>query len=265
MNAKTLVVALAAFAGGALYACSSSDAQREVCGNGVDDDGNGKVDCADPDCAGQSGCVTIVDAGSFGGCMKCGNTCTGQEDCQSYNYVDDRPVPYCLQGRCTALEAFIQVRVQLDTKMNWSGLGVSPQSGSTRFIKKAARDGSAVTCARLAATASDKTKPSAIEDAKQYVIQGLDVTRITNPMLGQGITYGFVNTQTGGDFLVWAELWGGPPNSNTKLPSGNRLGWGCFEAAAQVGGPLVAQDNCPSTTSDAGTCRVFTLVMPPPQ
>ena len=265
MNKKILVVALAAFSLGALYACSGNTPKREVCSNGVDDDGNGLIDCADPDCAGQADCIGNMDAGYFGECEKCGNVCGGQEECQSYNYIDDRPIPYCLQGRCTALETFVQVRVQMDTKQNWSGLGVSPASGSTRFIKKTARDGSAVTCARVAATASDKTKPAAIEDSKEYVEQGLDVTRITNPMLGQGITYAFVNTQTGGDFLIWSELWGGPPNSSTKLPTGNRLGWGCYEAVAQVGGPITTEDNCPSTTSDAGTCRVFTLVMPAPQ
>ncbi|MEW6431400.1 MAG: hypothetical protein AB1730_07800 [Myxococcota bacterium] len=265
MTSKMLVVALLAFAAGALSACSGGDAKREVCNNGIDDDGNGKTDCADLDCAGQEACVGNMDAGFFGTCQKCGNTCGSQADCLALTFVDDRPIPYCSMGRCTALETFVQVRVQMDTKQNWSGLGVSPGSGSTRFIKKTGANGMPVTCAMVAATAADKTKPAAIEDSKAYVIQGLDVTRITNPQLGQGITYAFVNTQTGGDFLIWSELWGGPPNSSTKLPSGNRLGWGCYESAAEVGGPITTEDNCPSTTSDAGTCRTFNLVMPPPE
>lgn len=264
MNKKVLVVALAAFALGALYACSGGDTKREVCANGVDDDANGLIDCADPDCAGQADCIGNMDAGYFGECMKCGSVCGGQADCQSYNYLDDRPIPYCVQGRCTALEEFVQVRVFLNTKDNWNG-ALDPKSGSTRFIKKTAADGTPVNCARVAATASDKTKPGAIEDSKEYVIQGLDVSPITNPQLGQGVTYTFVNTQTGGDYLIWAELWYGPRNSTTGLPSGNREGWGCFESAADVGGPITTEDNCPSTTSDAGTCRVFTLVMPAPQ
>jgi hypothetical protein len=245
--------------------CSGSETRRETCGNGLDDDGNGLVDCADADCAGQAECFDTPDAGAFGTCRKCGNTCVDQSDCVSYNYTDDRPIPICTMGRCTALESFVQVRVFLDTKDNWAGLGVSPQSGATRFNKKKAGDGTSVTCARVAMTASDRTKPTAIEDSKQYVLQGVDVTRITNPQLGQGITYTYVNTQTGGDFLIWAELWGGPPNSSTKYPTGNRLGWGCFEAPADVGGPIVAADNCPSTTSDAGVCRVFNLKMPGPE
>jgi hypothetical protein len=265
MTSKILLAAAALATAVTLYACSSSSSQREVCENGIDDDGNGLKDCADPDCAGQAACINDYDGGFLGACLKCGTNCAQQGQCVSYGYVDDRPIPYCVSGRCQALETFVQVRVQLDTKQNWSGLGVSPRSGSTRFIKKTAADGSAVTCARVQATAADKTKPSAIEDANTYVIQGLDVTRITNPQLGQGITYQFVNTQTGGDFLIWEELWGGPPDSTSHLPTGNRLGWGCYEATADVGGPIVVADNCPSTTSDAGTCRTFNLLMPPPE
>ena len=265
MNWKVFLAASAALAFAvAPLACSSDSSQREVCANGVDDDGNGKTDCDDPDCAGQAGCINDSDGGYLGTCPKCGINCQRQSQCV-VAFVDDRPLPYCTTGRCTALETFVQVRVFMDTKQNWSGLGVSPRSGATRFIKKTAADGSAVTCARLQATAADKTKSSAIEEADTYVIQGLDVTRITNPQLGQGITYAFVNTQTGGDFLIWAELWGGPPDSTTKMPTGNRLGWGCYDTAAVLGGPITTEDNCPSTTSDAGTCRIFTLVMPPPE
>ncbi|MEW5738569.1 MAG: hypothetical protein AB1938_06560 [Myxococcota bacterium] len=262
MTSKLLLASLCA---AVLSGCSGSDTKRETCGNGLDDDGNGLADCADPDCAGQTQCLGNMDAGYFGTCMKCGSTCADQTACLANAYTEDRPIPYCVMGRCTALETFVQVRVFLDTKDNWAGLGVSPQSGATRFIKKTAADGSAVDCARVKATASDKTKPQALEDSKLYVMQGVDVTRITNPQLGQGITYTFVNTQTGGDFLIFAELWGGPPNSATKYPSGNRLGHTCFEAPAVVGGPIIPEDNCPSTTSDAGTCRVFNLKMDGPE
>jgi hypothetical protein len=265
MTSKILLAAAALATAVTLYACSGGSSQREVCENGVDDDGNGLADCADPDCAGQAACVGENDAGYFGPCMKCGTTCAQQSQCIGTSYVSDRPIPYCTTGRCTALETFVQVRVQMDTKDNWAALGVDPRSGSTRFIKKVAGDGTPVDCARVAATASDKTQPSAIEESNEYVIQGLDVTPITNPQLGQGITYTFVNTQTGADFLIWSELWAGPRNSSTGMPSGNRLGWGCYETTDVVGGPIVPEDNCPSTTSDAGTCRVFTLVMPPPQ
>jgi Zn-dependent metalloprotease len=40
-------------------ACTSTPA--EDCSNGVDDDGDGAVDCADPDCAGDPACVATAD------------------------------------------------------------------------------------------------------------------------------------------------------------------------------------------------------------
>jgi hypothetical protein len=241
------------------FAGCSAEMKREICGDGIDNDGNGLADCADLDCTGQPMCVPP----DYGSCAKCSQACTVQSACVT-SYMDERPIPFCISGHCTATEKFIQPRVILDTQANWGGLTLSPQSGTTRFIKKVANDGSAVTCATVAAVAADRYTPGAIEASGTLVVQGLDVTRVTNPMLGQGITYAFVNTQTGGDFLIWTELWGGPPNSTTKLPTGKRFGYGCFESGPQVA-PLVVDDNCPSTTSDFGNCRTFRLAMPGPE
>lgn len=237
----------------------SSVTSREICGDGLDNDGNGQTDCDDRDCAGKPECAPPF----YGTCPKCGQACTQQNTCVEA-YAKDRPIPYCSNGVCQQLGTFIQPRIELNTKTNWGGLAVSPQSASTRFIKKKANDGSAVTCTRLATVAADRTVPDAIETNGALVVQGLDVTRVTNPMLGQGITLAFVNTQVGDDYLIWVELWGGAPNSTTSYPTGRRFGYGCFDAPALVT-PLVAEDNCPSTTSDAGTCRKFVLEMPPPE
>lgn len=236
--------------------------EREICGDGLDNDGNGLKDCDDRDCVGQPACIPP----NYGKCSKCAQPCTSQPGCVT-SYMDERPIPYCSSNICTATETFIQPRVELNTRMNWQGLTLNPQSGTTRFIKKKATDGSTVTCATLAVIGADRSSAAAgaFEANGNLIIQGLDVTRVTNPQLGQGLTYAFVNTQTGADFIIWTELWGGPPDSTTKLPTGRRFGYGCYENAADVGGPLVPEDNCPSTTSDAGTCRTFRLVMPPPE
>lgn len=263
MRFSPAVLLAAAFVAVALLACPG-ETKRETCGNGVDDDGNGLTDCNDPDCQGQPQCISNTDAGYFGTCMKCGNTCGKQGDCV-LSYTEDRPIPFCTTGRCTALEKFVQVRVELDTKSTWAGLGVSPQSGSTRFIKKVAQDGTPVTCATVTTIAADRMASGAIEASNKVIVQGLDVTPITNPQLGQGVNYNFVNTQTGGDFLIWTEFWGGRPDPNTKLPSGRRLGFGCFESAMDVGGPIVPEDNCSSSPTDASVCRIFRLKMPPPE
>ncbi|MFO0598537.1 MAG: hypothetical protein U0228_24740 [Myxococcaceae bacterium] len=232
---------------------------HEICGDGLDNDKNGFTDCDDTDCKGQPGC----EPPNYGSCPKCSQVCTLQSACVT-SWVDDRPIPLCTDGHCTALGTFIQPRVELDTRANWAGLTLSPQSAATRFIRKTANDGSAMTCARLATLAADRNAPSAIEDGNVAVVYGLDVTRVTNPQLGQGVNLAFVNTQTASDYLIWAELWGGPPGSSTKLPTGRRFGYGCFEDAATTPA-LTLQDNCPSATQDAGTCHIFHLMMPAPE
>lgn len=253
-------LSIVALAGVLLVGCTPVEPTREICGDGLDNDGNGLTDCADADCAGQGACVPV----NYGECPKCGQVCETQTACV-VSYPDDRPLPMCLDGKCNANTQFIQPSVQLDTKDNWSGLALSPQSAATRFIKKKALDGTDVTCATVAAVAADRNAPSAIELSNKFNVQGLDVTRVTNPMLGQGINFAFVNTQTGGDYLIWVELWGGAPGSSTKMPTGRRFGYGCFEAAAQVGAALVDTDNCSSASLPFGNCRRFVLKMPPPE
>ncbi|MFT3706826.1 MAG: hypothetical protein QM817_04085 [Archangium sp.] len=241
-----------------LVGCSS-EMPREVCGDGIDNDKNGFADCADIDCMGKPECAPP----NYGSCTKCGQTCTTQTACV-VAYTDDRPIPLCTNGHCTATATFIQPRIELDTKDNWAGLTLSPQSAATRFIKKVANDGSVVDCAKVLSIASDRNNSGAIEASNQLQMMGLDVTRVTNPQLGQGISLAFVNTQTGNNYLIWAELWGGPPGSSTKLPTGRRFGYGCFESAAQTP-ELTVNDNCPSATNDAGVCKTFHLIMPGPE
>lgn len=231
---------------------------RETCGDGIDNDGNGFADCDDIDCKGQPACIPP----DYGRCAKCSHACTSQAECVT-SYFDERPIPQCVDGRCWAVATFIQPRVELETTGGWSIVTPAPQSASTRFIKKTAIDGSAVSCATVAATAADRNTSNAIEASGKYSILGIDVTRVTPP-LGQGVTLAFVNTQTADDYLIWAELWGGLPSSSTKMPTGRRFGYGCFESKPLVA-PMTAVDNCPSTTSDAGVCRVFHLVMPAPE
>jgi hypothetical protein len=239
----------------ALLGCSA-EMKRETCGDGIDNDGNGLTDCQDPDCAGQPMCAPPF----YGSCSKCGQACTSQSACV-VSYPNDRPVPLCTDGICQATEKFIQPRIELSIP-GWNVLSVPPRSAATRFIKKTAADGSAVNCSRVSQIASDRTVAGAIEASGQLQVMGLDITRVTDSQAV--IRLAFVNTQTGSDYLIWVELWGGYPDSNTQLPTGRRLGWGCFESAEKTA-PLVPEDNCPSTTTDAGVCRVFQLVMPAPE
>jgi hypothetical protein len=153
----------------------------------------------------------------------------------------------------------------LDTSGTWGGFSGNPKSATSRFIKKTAINGSPVTCATLEAIAADKTKPSALEQNGTLLIQGLDCTSLSNPSLGQKIPMTGVNTQTGGDFILWTEMWAGPRDSTTLMPTLNRYGHGCYETTTILGGPLLPEDNCPGPGNMTGNCRTIEVKMPAPE
>ncbi len=233
---------------------------REVCGNGVDDDMNGLTDCFDADCRGKPEC--IIDAGTFGTCAKCGQTCSAQAQCLQTSFFADAPIPVCVGQRCQSFEKNVQVNLTIDTTP-YAQLVNNVNSFAVRFIKKKAADGSVVGCAQLEAAAASKLAASAqqIESSGKFVFQGVDIRR--SSMQQGSIRSNFINVATGGDYLIWVEFWFGPPDSATKFPTGNRLGYECFEGPTGGGAfpAIVAADEC-STTGDAGaaSCRTFQLV-----
>lgn len=231
----------------------------EICGDGIDNDGDGKADCDDSDCAGQGSCV----GPDYGTCAKCGNDCATQAACLATEVISERPIAQCNGGKCFSKATFVQPRFVLNTKDTWAGFPTSPRSGITRFIKKVAVDGSAVTCDIVRAKAS-KSDPQALEKSGLFNLQGIDATPISSGAVYQGVNYSFVNTQTGSDYLLWLEFWAGPLGTDSKLPTGSRLTSHCVEAGVNVTEVLLS-DNCPSATNDAGTCRAFQVAMPGPE
>lgn len=234
--------------------------KTEICNNGKDDDGNGKTDCEDADCSGQAGCpVTNTDAGYYGKCSTCGKACTNQQACLIKDLPTDfPPFPECVAGRCQLFSKNVQIHFEVDTP---GLIGFMPplNAMNTRFIAKKAVDGSAVNCLRVSENAGGKT----VNDAAQlerpvdggvspFNFRGYDVSPV-NASGGQIIKQPYVNVSTGDDYLIWVEIWGGKPDTLTKLPTGNRYVWGCIESGVAVD-PVVESDNC-STAADAGPCR----------
>ncbi len=249
-----------------LLSCSDGNGtKREICFNGKDDDGNGLTDCADPDCAGQPGCPGgNPDSGYYGTCVTCGSGCTAQSACIDQRWDFDNPLPFCVDGKCESYNQGIQVALQVDTSANWNGFMYPIGSMNTRFVSKTALDGGAVDCAVMQVAAAGKTQADAaqIEASGRFNLLGYDVAKVSASG-GSIIRQPFVNVGTGGDFVLWVELWAGPPDSVTKLPTGNRFGWGCYESGATLA-PIAAADNC-DPNLDAGTCRDIKVVMPGPQ
>ena len=254
MRASSLLILVA------VAACSAPppiDKPREVCGNGKDDDSNGFTDCQDPDCSGQAGCpVAMTDGGgNFGSCARCGSICTKQADCLTVDYQTDTPLAECVGGKCQRLNTNVQVTVELDTA-SLAGSFSPLRSLNTRFVSKRAVDGAAATCLTVRDAAMGKTAADSaqIEKSNKFNLRGYDVRKVmANP--GTIVTQYFVNVGTGTEFLIWTEVWAGPVDTATKLPSGNRISWGCFEDGAAIA-DVVPSDDC-SSVPDGGVCRTI--------
>lgn len=248
-------------------ACSMPSGPRETCGNGIDDDNNGLVDCADPDCKGKSEC--FYDGGFYGTCGKCGTVCTKQTDCLTTSYFNDVPLPSCAspdggpEKKCNVFAKNVQVNV-IFSGSAYTGLATSPQSIATRFISKKAVDGGVVTCSMVEAATPGRTAAEAnqLEASGAFSLFGIDVRTLTGAP--NSVPIQFINVQTASDYLIWLELWTARPDSLTKYPAGRRIGFECFDGPAigQSWPPITENDNCVPPGADAGAgvmCRQFNV------
>lgn len=231
-----------AFAALVAATCSPPAGQPERCSNGVDDNGDGRVDCADPQCvneqvccAARNACPTANDGGpDYGPCARCGQSCRTQSDCLSTDAgyaFEDAPLPMCISGVCQQKNTKLEIRFEMDATA-YSGLSSAPESMNTRFVLKTGVDGGAVSCAALEAAAPSKNQADAnqIERSGQFNLLAFDVAKVQTVAGSYRYTQPFLSTGTGENYLVWTELWTGAPHSDTRLPTGLRMGWGCFDA-----------------------------------
>ena len=228
----------------------------ENCTNGVDDNGDGLMDCADPLCSADPVCPG--DAG---------RPCTAQSQCVREGWFKDKPLDVCAEGQCSAPGPGIAVRLEVDTTA-FNGLLWKFNAMSTRFVSRKAMDGSAVDCNVLRGLATSNAAADGgttqLDDSGKLTYLSYEVTPINNGVPGNTLVNPFIYTALGSEFLIWNEIWSGPPASSNSQPQGARWGWGCFETGAAVD-PLLADQDC--TPSDGGTpagCRTIRLKMPGP-
>lgn len=226
--------------------CGKPPAQQfppEDCANGVDDDKNGFQDCADTACAAEAVCNPKQVQ------------CTKQVDCmggKTYAYftrgiapsdggmANLNPLPMCVGQQCVIAEGQVQLRMDIQTN---TYIGLNINSVNTRLVKKTAADGSAVSCQTLEEVAGGATPaPDAIEATNRFNLQAWD-SRSTSQTVPGGTTISMtIDTNTGGDFIIWVELWSQRVEPNTRLPQGKRYGWACIESGAQVE-PIKPEDH----------------------
>jgi hypothetical protein len=157
---------------------------------------------------------------------------------------------------CSTPEAAIELHYQVNRK---GFVGAEVGSVTTRFIKKVAVDGSAVSCARVQEMAASglAADAGALDASGLFNYQSWDVTPVGPPVGDTPIFNPFLHVTTGADFLIFTELWAGKPDSNTGLPTGNRYSYVCVET-----GPMVAEikpsDAWPDSTGTP-TSRTITV------
>lgn len=242
MNTRWLVPSLLLLAA----ACGKPDDQnpppKEICGNASDDDGNGFADCTDPACAGHEVCLIVEKQCAVqADCLARDGTATQPK--QYDDYIND-PIPLCIDTQCVRPAASIDVFFEIKTSPSYNGC-CTINSVNTRFIKKTAIDGTPVTCATVAEVASSKQAADAdqIEKSQKFNLQAYDVTSTSQAYAGGStIVIPSMSVSTGGDFIIWTELWSDKKDSNNNLPRGFRYGWACLESGTSVQELTTAHD-----------------------
>lgn len=265
MNAKWFVpvVVLAALGCG-----TPPDQQKppETCGNTIDDDGNGLVDCADPVCASDASCQAPSE-------------CSKQTDCfrATYDYFDysSEPIPRCDAKptstnpsfhKCVTEGQSIDMFIQL--KKQWAAPSYETPGATVRLIKKTAVDGSAVNCDLINSLAigNAPTDADILDRSNKFNYLAFEAQSV-NSTNGAVTIRLLSNVTTGSDFLVFAELWTGKISSSTHYPTGKRVEWQCYDNATQYAAllaPIVPADDWPSGMPTA-TSRTMDIPMPGPQ
>lgn len=258
MNAKWLLPAVALW----LTSCGvrPPDGQKspETCGNELDDDGNGLVDCADPVCSANTECEPAPE-------------CAKQTDCflNDDDYFDfiSLPVPRCDNAKkCVTEGVSIDINVQLRKGNGYAGTGWETNGISVRFIKKVAVDGSAVTCDIInnIATGNAPADADVLERSGRFNYMAMNTYSANNTVGKTDIPLGYSVT-TGSDFLVFAELWTAKLDSLTHYPTGKRVEHRCYDNPNDALTGALLQPITEADSVGEVTERAFNIPMPGPQ
>ncbi|WP_373044138.1 hypothetical protein [Vulgatibacter sp.] len=269
-NRNLLLLALAAALAAAAPACGSSspgaegpkneppDTGAEICDNGIDDDEDGAIDCADPNCLVLEECTAT-------GCTEQVPTCEADRVGQ-LNLI-------CLEGSCepagqlvdgATVRGSVQVFNQLDSRLH--SLTDRNKAVLVELFHPLKPDGSEATCDDIFVAGLDGGSLAAFNlvGASSRGISDPDTT-IPAPAFEMPVP------EEGTGFLLLSRFYGARDVSGN--PGGELVGLGCKEGVVIPPGPYVEDDDhavyvtilpvCDpgnDTCPDGKTCQIGALV-----
>ncbi len=208
------------------------DAGTEACHNGVDDDGDGDVDCLDRDCDADTLCAMPL------------KSCTLPRDCGDA-VKDTYSGLVCLQQKCIPpgpvdgkgklVEFDHLASAQFDKY--YTSVSVRPLSLMIRIVYPITASGRRLGCAELVPLAGAGTEctRSAVDTLADLNLVYRNLIALNwGTVSGSQVVFNnlLMTWPQGDDFIVYAEAWWGGRTTGDRLeavPTGNRAGLWCQE------------------------------------
>ena len=208
----------------------ASTPKETACGDQIDDDGDGKTDCDDPDCAPFAECTPVEPP-----------TCTMQRDCG--NIVDEVYTRCCLAGKCvppgpkTLKNDFVTAQVFFDLTFKSTLTGSQkPLSVALRLLYPEKLDKTPLSCADVIGKISDNTKNCVDSTTRSVIDKNANFNQVFRGVSQLSWNCGgtecqfsnmFFTVPQGQNFVLYGEAWYGPRELNE--PTGQCAAYYCVE------------------------------------
>lgn len=196
-----------------------------ICSDLVDDDGDGLIDCDDPDCAENTVCLPPT-----------GPSCSSQKDCG--DIVEERVIRACLGEQCITPgprdengEALLiegQLTTRFDPRFSLMSEHAKPKSLIIRLVYPELTDGTPLTCEALKARAgtTHETRTQLEDDQElNQIFRSLMPLSWSGGGSGGQVFHFPLEVPRGRGYLLYGEAWFGVRELN--LPKGNLASSDC--------------------------------------
>ncbi|MBI5548371.1 MAG: hypothetical protein HY901_31195 [Deltaproteobacteria bacterium] len=211
--------------------------KETLCTDLVDNDGDGTLDCDDPDCAPETVCAVPEPT-----------PCTAQRECGSI--VNELVTKCCLEGKCVAPGRAthwgepVLAGINLDLAFNSTLTGSQkPKSLVVRFLYPKKIDGSPLTCAEVIGKVSDNTKNCEDQSTRSRIDTNPSLNQVYRALFpldfagcgGTSCQFSmpaiFVPAADTVSYILYGEAWYGPRDStDPNNPTGQCAAYFCAES-----------------------------------